>query len=360
MHSTPQQNISDFDEQEVDSINHPTIVIATFLDECFDSNTPIPNKRRLHSSLSQLAQSRTLARSVVRDVEKCVAALKGVNESPLVVVETWQLDEMESMARTMAAQKEQLARQSELEREAEMLRADKQTFISVVDTLRRKQKKARQENELLRSDLETTTSTLETKERSLIQAKQLFDRMEAKLTARSQPIVASDFIVTFSPDCFKLSGSYVANVSGSWGSCFTKPVSTGIHRLSIRNFGTSEISIGVCDPAECPNHLASRLHGSPKAAMMHKQDGHLWSAGKRLVQNTAPQKFQEWSVEADLEERTVHFFVDRVQQPHHFTNIPVPLVFAIDTIDKDVPIEITFWGETQSHVTFEGTGHNLG
>ncbi|KAK2955229.1 hypothetical protein BLNAU_9781 [Blattamonas nauphoetae] len=77
--------------------------------------------------------------------------------------------------------------------------------------------------------------------------------------------------------------------------------------------------------------------------------------------NTILRGGQEWSAEADLEKRTLHFFIDGVQQPHHFVNIPVPLVFVIDVHTKDGSVEITHWGEEkQSHVTFRGTGHNLG
>ncbi|KAK2957272.1 hypothetical protein BLNAU_7650 [Blattamonas nauphoetae] len=90
-------------------------------------------------------------------------------------------------------------------------------------------------------------------------------------------------------------------------------------------------------------------------------NGSLFSAGRQLVRNTPPREGQEWSAEADLEKRTLHFFIDGVQQPHHFTDIPVPLVFAIDVHTKDIPIEITFWGEEQqSHVIHQGIGHNLG
>ncbi|KAK2940559.1 hypothetical protein BLNAU_24539 [Blattamonas nauphoetae] len=116
---------------------------------------------------------------------------------------------------------------------------------------------------------------------------------------------------------------------------------------------------GVLDAAEYPHYLTMPYLDSPKAAMMYNR-GSIWSAGRSIAQNRMPPKGQELSAEADLEKRTLHFFVDGIQQPHHFINIPVPLVFAIEVGTKDVPVEITFWGEeTQSHVTFHGIEHNL-
>ncbi|KAK2947301.1 hypothetical protein BLNAU_17777 [Blattamonas nauphoetae] len=91
-----------------------------------------------------------------------------------------------------------------------------------------------------------------------------------------------------------------------------------------------------------------------------KFDGSLCSDRRDIVQNTPPQPGQEWSAVADLETRTLHFFIDGVEQRHIFTDIPVPLVFAIDVLWKDVPIEITFWGEvTKSNVTHKGPGRKL-
>ncbi|KAK2964076.1 hypothetical protein BLNAU_1157 [Blattamonas nauphoetae] len=181
---------------------------------------------------------------------------------------------------------------------------------------------------------------------------------------------ATDVIVEFSKDHYRVNRATVTRIgSGNWVGCFTKPVTKGIHRLSIKP-DKPNVMIGVLDAAEYPKYLTSPMYYSPKAAMMQKHNGCLVSNQhnivmntdhKILAQNSIPREGQEWSAEADLEKRTLHFFVDGVQQPHHFIDIPVPLVFAIDTDTKHVPIEITFWGElTQSHVTFQGTGHNLG
>ncbi|KAK2944361.1 hypothetical protein BLNAU_20706 [Blattamonas nauphoetae] len=180
--------------------------------------------------------------------------------------------------------------------------------------------------------------------------------------ARKEQIVTSDVIVAFSPHHIGLNGSIIRRINSSGAvGCFTKPVSKGIHRLSIRNAGTDGIMFGVLDAAEYPKHLTTTVHTSPKAAMMYNATGLLYSADRGIVLNTKPRDGQEWSAEADLAKRTLHFFVNGVLQPHYFINVPVPLVFAIDTFFKDVPIEITFWGELKkSNVTNQGTGHNLG
>ncbi|KAK2947341.1 hypothetical protein BLNAU_17728 [Blattamonas nauphoetae] len=262
--------------------------MMTILDECFDSHTPIPNKRLLHSSLSQLAQYPSLDPKIKRKIIQCLASLETNEEGPFIVVPKEQFESMEA----------------------------------------------------------TITSF------SNLQQQQ--NQLQAKLSESEGMIFQLEKRSSLC-DHFRVSESTVTRInSDSWASCFTKPVSKGVHRLSIKNTGTQGITIGVCDVAEYPTFLTTNVNSSPNAAMMLNFDGSLCTAGKYLAQNTPPQNGQEWSAEADLEKRTLHFFIDGIQQPHFFINIPVPLVFAIDTYSKNVPIEITFWGgEDQSHVTFD-------
>ncbi|KAK2963717.1 hypothetical protein BLNAU_1283 [Blattamonas nauphoetae] len=278
--------------------------------------------------------SPALTLSMRREIDRCLIALNYVDDS------------------SFTEQKQEPVSQTELEREVAILRADKDAFVSTLISLQK-------EKDQLRSELAKQTRKLEEMEMSLTQAHPTIEEVQTE-RARTRPIVASDVIVAFSQSHFRMIGPSIIHISEGWESCYTKPVSKGIHRLSIRTM-TAHALLGVCDAAEYPNYLTSAVFQSQKAAMMYSFDGNLMSAGKNLVQNTKPQKGQEWSAEADLEKRTLHFFIDGVQQQHHFINIPVPLVFAIDVKEKDIPIEITFWGELkQSHVTFEGTGHNLG
>ncbi|KAK2960105.1 hypothetical protein BLNAU_4988 [Blattamonas nauphoetae] len=307
--------------------------LTKFLDQSSDSHTPIPNKRLLHSSLSHLSPSPALTLSMRREIDRCLVALNYVDDS------------------SFAEQKQQPADQTQLEREVTMMRADKDAFVSTVISLQK-------EKDQLRSELTSTKQKLEEMERRLTQTQQTIEARPNAVIERTKPVVASDVIVAFSPIHFKLSGSTVTHISGGWVSCFTKPVSKGIHRLSIKS--SESVAFGVLEPSEVPKYLTTNVFASPKVAMM-QNSGFLLSAGKKLVQNTMPHAGQEWSAEADLEKRTLHFFLDGVQQPHHFIDIPVPLVFAIDVFSENGPIEITFWGElNQSNVTFQGTGHNLG
>ncbi|KAK2946037.1 hypothetical protein BLNAU_12821 [Blattamonas nauphoetae] len=191
--------------------------------------------------------------------------------------------------------------------------------------------------------------------------KQIIEQKTAEEARNRQFFITSEIIIAFSSSHFRVSGSTVTRIdSEGWAGCFTKTVSKGIHRLSIKTEALYAM-IGVCATAEHPGYLMKGTYTSPKAAMMFNCDGNLYSVSKRPFKNNPVKKWEEWSAEADLEKRTLHFFINGEQQPHHFINIPVPLVFAIDAHYKDISIEITFWGEeTRSHVTFEGTGHNLG
>ncbi|KAK2949711.1 hypothetical protein BLNAU_15382 [Blattamonas nauphoetae] len=275
-----------------------------------------------------------------------------------------------------------------LERDIESLRADKEQLLSIVSSLRteneqlqqakakadqikikqlfnqettqRTTNKLQQENDLLRALLAKAAQKQEESERVIAELKQSLQPITTEVARRELFFVSSEIIVAFSPDHFRVSGSTVTNISGKLAGCFTKPVSKGIHRLSIKT-EAPDVMIGVCDAAECPKYLTTGVYTSPKAALMSKSSGKILSTGADVFLNTPPLPRQEWSAEADLEQRTLHFFVDGVQQPHHFINIPVPLVLAINAGSQDRPIEITFWGEeTQSHVTFAGTGHYLG
>ncbi|KAK2953212.1 hypothetical protein BLNAU_11837 [Blattamonas nauphoetae] len=337
--------------------------MMTILDECFDSNTPIANKRLLHSSLSQ---SPSLTPSIQRDATKCLTSLKFVEEGQFVLVGKNTLDSVEKKELTIAEQKQQLDVQgmklSESERKNAQLEGEKAEWMEERKTHVSMNLSLQKENEQLRSDMGNKTKKLEEKERCLIQAQDTLQHMKNEVARKEQFYISSEIIVAFSPAHVRVNGSTVTRInSDSWAGCFMKPVSKGIHRLSINNPRTNGITIGVLDTAEYPKYLVSNgMRRSPKAAVMHN-GGDVVSADKWNIRNTPPREGQEWSAEADLEKRTLHFFVDGVQQPHHFINVPVPLVFAVDIYYKDTQIEITYWGEEKrSHVTFQGTGRNLG
>ncbi|KAK2955423.1 hypothetical protein BLNAU_9651 [Blattamonas nauphoetae] len=212
-------------------------------------------------------------------------------------------------------------------------------------------KQKEEESEQLRRDLRNKAPKLKAKKKSSTQPQQTIQKTKADVATNSQQIVASDVIVAFSPDHFRVSGSTVRRInSTSWVGCFTKPVSKGIHRMSITKEAPF-VMFGVCDAAEYPNYLKSTVFESPKAAMMDGVGGDLRSASLVRLINTPPQVGQEWSAEADLEKRTLHFFIDGVQQEYYFGNIPVPLVFALDVFMQNTSVGITFWGELKKSKT---------
>ncbi|KAK2954599.1 hypothetical protein BLNAU_10450 [Blattamonas nauphoetae] len=312
------------------------------LDECIDSNIPIPNKRLLHSSLSQLSQTPSLNPKIKREAKHCLVSLEDHNEGQLVPNENETLDSVEgSKDGTITDRRKQRAHRPELvlsKEETQSLSDLQQKQSEVLGTLneiKKRIKKLKRINLILALLLSIFIIG--------VSYHQPIKKMMKEVTARFRPIDASDVIVAFSPDSYRMNGSTVTRInSNSWAGCFTKPVSKGIHRLSIKTEGDF-VMFGVLDAAEYPDYLTSSVSYSPKAAMMWSDEGTLWSANKQIAQNTRPEKGQELSAEADLGKRTLHFFVDGVQQQHFFIDIPVPLVFAIDarTYSKDVPIEIT-------------------
>ncbi|KAK2950571.1 putative Protein kinase domain containing protein [Blattamonas nauphoetae] len=232
----------------------------------------------------------------------------------------------------------------ELDTTQSHLDISKQTLVEkerTIQSLQIEKDQIQKENEQLRSELARKTQKLEENERVIAELKQTIPQMNAEVPTRSQPNITSDVIVAFSPEHYRVSRSTVTRINATgWVGCFTKPVSRGIHRLSINN-EPDGVMIGVCDAANYPKYLTKEVYNSTKAAMMCNNGGSLYSASTISALNTPPKKGQEWSAEADLEKRTLHFFIDGVQQKHHIINIPVPLVFAIDASHKDESIEIT-------------------
>ncbi|KAK2945095.1 hypothetical protein BLNAU_19993 [Blattamonas nauphoetae] len=329
--------------------------MMTILDECFDCQTPILNKRLLHSSLTKLTQSPSLDPRIKRGAVQCIASLEIVEESDFVVVKKDHLDSMEATQSSFSDLQQKLdqlqarfgeteRKNTELEKEKGDWLEEKKTLLSTVQSLQR-------EKEQMRID----------HDRKVEELNHIVQQMRNEAVRKDNFFVSPSIIVAFHPNLYRVNGSTVTRINSDYrAGCFTKPVTKGIYRLSIRT-EASDVMIGVIDAAEYPQYLTTGVYSSPKAAITNTSNGHIFSAKKSLSQNTPPQRGQEISAEADLEKRTLHFFVDGVQQPNHFINLPVPLVFAVDLFYKDVPIEITFWGEeTQSHVTFQGTGHNLG
>ncbi|KAK2950120.1 hypothetical protein BLNAU_14922 [Blattamonas nauphoetae] len=307
--------------------------INTILDKCFDSHTPIPNKRLLLSSLSQLSQYPSLDPRIKKNLGHCFVSLDSVDEGPFMLVPKEQL-----------VQRDQLVtKQAEMEKELAELRSNEKSLLSTLSSLESENGRLREENHQRLVDIQLKT-----------------EEMRTQLEKCSRLIGASECIVTFSSDHFRVRGSTVTlfNSADRIG-CFTKHVLTGIHRLSIKTL--ANVMIGVIHTEDYLQRQTTYVHTSAVAAVMRNKDGMLFTNNKSPATNNVPRPEQEWSAEADLEKRTLHFFIDGIQQPHHFINIPVPLVFALDVLTKNVPIEITFWGELkQSSVTFEGTGHNLG
>ncbi|KAK2948580.1 putative Protein kinase domain containing protein [Blattamonas nauphoetae] len=233
-----------------------------------------------------------------------------------------------------------------LEREKAEWMEERKTQLSMILSLQKEMERIQQEDKQLRSELASKTQKLEENERVIEDQKRTIEKTKTEV-ARKEPIVASDVFVAFSPEHCTVSGSTITRISytnGSFANCFTKPVSKGIHRLSIKT-ENEYVMLGMIDATEYPNYLTKAVYYSPNAAMMQRSDGCLHSASDNIAQNRMPPKGQEWSAEADLEKRTLHFFIDGVQQQHHFINIPVPLVFAVDIYYNGSQIEITFLGE---------------
>ncbi|KAK2948072.1 hypothetical protein BLNAU_17019 [Blattamonas nauphoetae] len=216
--------------------------LVSFLKKCFDSHTLIPNKRLLHSSLSHLAQSPSSDPLTKRGVVQCLASLEIVDEGPFAVVETSQLDQMESKDRTIAQQQasfsnlqlqydrlkatfeEAKGMMTQLEMEKAEWTEKRKTHLSTIQSLQREKEQIQRECERLRGESETR----------LIEMQRTMENIGDGLDAHFGRLGAKDCIDAFSPEHIRVNGSSVTRINSERHvGCFTKPVSRGIHRMSI-------------------------------------------------------------------------------------------------------------------------------
>ncbi|KAK2953965.1 hypothetical protein BLNAU_11067 [Blattamonas nauphoetae] len=228
--------------------------MMTILDECFDSHTQIANKRLLHSSLSQLSQSPSLDPKIKKALGHCFVSLDSLDEGQLVVVPKHQLESMESKDRAIADQQKKLAQHdtlivthAKLERELAELRTKELSLLSTVHSLQKEKDQLRQEiaewqsslqkeNAQLRRELVAKTQKLEATERKQSQTRQTIQQLKSELARKEEFLVSPSIIVAFSPSFFRVNGSTVTRINPRehYAGCFTKPVSNGIHRLSVK------------------------------------------------------------------------------------------------------------------------------
>ncbi|KAK2943347.1 hypothetical protein BLNAU_21736 [Blattamonas nauphoetae] len=157
-HIQPQQDQQN--QQNTELLSQLLQRMMTILDGCFDSHTQIPNKRLLRSSLSQLSQSPSFDPKIEKYIGICFVLLDSVDEGPFAIVETSQLDVMKSNDRTIAELKEQIAHQTQMELDMEMLLAKQQSHATANNDLRKERIKflfdllsLQRENERLRDKL---------------------------------------------------------------------------------------------------------------------------------------------------------------------------------------------------------------
>ncbi|KAK2961699.1 hypothetical protein BLNAU_3136 [Blattamonas nauphoetae] len=306
--------------------------LMRILDTLYDKSLRISNKRLLHSALMKLAQSSLFGHKVKRGVQYCLTSLEFVEDGQVILLDHEEFNRLMQM-------------KPELEE------------------LQKKVKK-------MSAKQSETDQKIAKLEQIVAKHEETLNPPAPKVDPKPDGILASEVIVSFITDHFRLSGLTVTKINATnWASCFTKPISQEIHRLTIRvnpsnvgmAFGISTLSvIGVIAAADYPSFLTTYFYASGKAATVYTSNGVIYTGSSSPATNKLVGTVQLFSVEANLEKKTLHFFYDGVQQPNHFVGIPVPLVFGISSYNQNHLVDITFWGEVkQPSVTYEGTGHNL-
>ncbi|KAK2943716.1 hypothetical protein BLNAU_21367 [Blattamonas nauphoetae] len=315
-----------------------------------DSHILLSNKRPLLSSLQTLANSSTLSPKVYPRVESFLAVLKSVPESPHILVDRVTFETLTSDRTTHLLQIETLQKQlddqkRQFERDQAKTKEENSKLIKELDTLK--------------TNLQKTTQTNTEKDKTIQQLQATVSRLESQLLSLRTPPISTNVIKVFNSAHVKLENSVLTKKSAdAWVSCFTKVITSGIHRLSIKT-AAPHAMLGIVAPCVYPELVSKGFHSSGKAAAMYN-NGVLYTGGETTHKNCALPKDQIWTAEANLSKKTLHFFIGGDQQPNHFVNIPVPLVFSIGIYDLNSTITITSWTElSTSGIQYEGTGHNL-
>ncbi|KAK2950595.1 hypothetical protein BLNAU_14487 [Blattamonas nauphoetae] len=135
--------------------------MMTILDECFDCHTPIPNKRLLHSSLSQLSQSPSLDPKISRKTGQCLTSLDTIKEGPFVLVSVETLESIETLMidndELQGTLSEAKGRNAQLEKEMKDVLEREESHLSEIESLQREMEHMQDENDELQSELERSS-----------------------------------------------------------------------------------------------------------------------------------------------------------------------------------------------------------
>ncbi|KAK2963092.1 hypothetical protein BLNAU_2115 [Blattamonas nauphoetae] len=140
-------------------------LILLILDECFDSHTPIPNQRLLHSTLSQLSDSSLFDLKIKRMAHRCLASLETNEEDSFIVVTKEQLQSMEAVVNSFSnlQQKHEDLQAKLSERDDRIVQLENENRGSLNE-----KEQIKQDIEQMRKVLANITHSLEENERSLI------------------------------------------------------------------------------------------------------------------------------------------------------------------------------------------------
>ncbi|KAK2953374.1 hypothetical protein BLNAU_11659 [Blattamonas nauphoetae] len=174
--------------------------LTKFLEVCFNSHTPIPNKRLLHPSLSQLAQSPSLNPSTKHQAKHCLISLDDSYEGQFVLIEKETLDSVERLQKDH----DQLqVKFSESERKNRQLEDEKTTHLSTIKSLERERELLQRENERLRGE----------SDKRVIEMQRMIEGVRDQLNSHIGRMGAKECIVDFSPEHFRVNGSTVTRIN---------------------------------------------------------------------------------------------------------------------------------------------------
>ncbi|KAK2949370.1 hypothetical protein BLNAU_15666 [Blattamonas nauphoetae] len=282
--------------------------LSTVLSEIVLSDTPLSNKRLLHSSLSSLKALPTLPKNIRLRVGHCLASLESVLDGPFVLLET---DEFRSMEMTLA----DLARANE--ESSTRLRQLEETSRIAEERIQKNETELSAQAETVKEASEMSTQV---KDEVILLRKSLVDlehrQVERRETeqkekeARFVTISGMEMTLSFEMRTFARNGKTITKLSpDGWASFLSFEIGPVLARFSLvigtfptthgffEFVGRSRMGYVPREPSDVPEQATDEQRKSLSHKVARTEDGvgGRWKRRKKDFENVA-----EWSDTTNL------------------------------------------------------------
>ncbi|KAK2961031.1 hypothetical protein BLNAU_4118 [Blattamonas nauphoetae] len=334
--------------------------ILQILNECLKNDISVVNRRMLHSSLSTLAKSSSLPKTIRVGIGQCLVSLESIEDGPFVLVDADELKSMEEVTRILVAQNATFEQsRAELERRSSEMTRHKNELETRIKELRVELAVEKRSAESERAKMEDEKKEMSEKmERMRMMMRTEWVGTEALQTLDKTAHTLTPSLITLTPNSITLISNSITRPpnsitqiikleNGEWRTAFTLPIDEGEWELKIRGNNTfwalsvffSLLIFSALGFVRypLPENATQRHCGSYHSGIggdFILWDGGMWKGGEFKPAGTnmrCDQVGQTAAIRVNMSTRTARLFVDDEEQPGIFTDIPSPLCLGITT-----------------------------